>query len=333
MAKKKSSSKKKKSSKRKKSKKKAVERDGIIWDTPLEKCLEIFKSRSKRSRSLDLKYIAHIPRHSSTWARNPSRYDLPGVDAGKTKRSSKKKSSKKSSSKKKKKSTSKKKSSSKSSTKKEKKSTTTKKSTSKKEKKEEKPKEKITINILPSNKEPKYFVKIWIEGRTYHIRDVLKELGFKWEGNFWTKYIDPFKHDIKKEIKKIKDKLSKYAEVRVYSTYFIGRSFDEGIKRIIEYCREWKKDYSNRKGIFMKVLKKYGCSNTIKEIEKGTLEVSHIPVKTKVGNDVVVVPKHIKIMGRIENFNGVYSELKKLNYKYRGMFRWFEVRPSKVVRK
>ena len=192
--------------------------------------------------------------------------------------------------------------------------------------------DKITINILPSNIEPKYFLKIWVDGKTYEIRNVLKSLGFKWDGTYWTKYINPFKENVKEVINELKSELSKYANVEVYSTYFIDRTFDEGVKRMIEVCKEWKGDYDIVREQFINLLKKLGFNETIKEFEKGNLEVSHITVKTKVNSEVVIVPKYILLLNRIENFKGVFNELRKLNYRYRSILRAFEIAPTKVVR-
>ena len=65
---------------------------GIIWDMPLNDLKKIFKARSNRSQKLDKKYKGKTPRHASTWARHPNRYDLPGIDKGKKQRRKKSKS-------------------------------------------------------------------------------------------------------------------------------------------------------------------------------------------------------------------------------------------------
>lgn len=48
--------------------------------------LGIFKKRSKRSRAMDLVFQAKVPKSPLTWMRHPNRYDWPGIDMGKKKR-------------------------------------------------------------------------------------------------------------------------------------------------------------------------------------------------------------------------------------------------------
>jgi len=191
---------------------------------------------------------------------------------------------------------------------------------------------KVTIHILPSGEEPRYFIKIWIEGKTYQIKDVLKSMGFKWSGSFWVKYINPFKENIIKIFSSIKNELSKYVEVRVYSTYFLDRSFEEGIREMIRDCEKWKHDYDKIKESFTNILRKLGLNKTIEEFEKGNIEVSIITIKTKVNDKVITVPRFIEIIDRIENFKEVFNELRRLNYRYNSILKCFEIRATRIVK-
>ena len=81
-----------KMSRKKKSKKrrKGVRRKKVSELTAREKTRlkTIHQRRSKRARSLDEKYAAKTPVYVSTWIRNPGRYDIPGIDMGKQRKTS-----------------------------------------------------------------------------------------------------------------------------------------------------------------------------------------------------------------------------------------------------
>ena len=191
-------------------------------------------------------------------------------------------------------------------------------------------KPKIEIVILPNNGEPKYFIEVLINGKTYEIKDTVKALGFRWNGARWKYTFNPFKEDPHEIINKIISELSKVAEVKVWSPS--GKEVDEIVKDTLEECRKWKRDYDRVREYFIKILKEYGCTNTIKALENGELEVDLVTVKVKVNDKVVTVPATLVITNFLKNFKEINNELKQFHYVYRSIYRWFEVRPKFIVK-
>jgi len=191
-------------------------------------------------------------------------------------------------------------------------------------------KPEVELVILPSNFEPKYFFEVYIDGKTYEIKETIKELGFKWNGIRWVIYFNPFKEDPFSKIKEIVKKLSEVAELKIWSPS--GKTLDEIISHVFERCKEWKRDYDIIRSKFIKVLKGLGFEHTIKALEEGELEVVPHTVKIKFNDKIISVPAAIVITNFIKNFKDVFNELKQLHYVYRSTFRCFEVRRKYVVK-
>ena len=69
-------------------------REALKKSKVMAKLRKIHLKRSKRARSLDEKYAAKTPKHVATWIRNPGKYDIPGIDMGKQRKTSKSKKEK-----------------------------------------------------------------------------------------------------------------------------------------------------------------------------------------------------------------------------------------------
>ena len=77
---------------RRRSRKKRVTVEEALKNPELmRRARELFSKRSKRSKTMDLRYAGKVPKYFETWLKHPERYDLPTIDMGKEKKKMKKK--------------------------------------------------------------------------------------------------------------------------------------------------------------------------------------------------------------------------------------------------